>query len=448
MSQLERNRPDLCIPGTRISLFERAPLEAGRKRGYFRDEATRALLGLKKGDVMEASGTYGAQELAEYPVNFALVRDGTYDQRFLPFVPKRRATTRSPQIDLPQHNKQWKPSKRALKSLWENLQLAVTKAETAAKLSNLPLPDYAFKLVPRLCFQDSLEDPPFEYQFQCWFAPQAHYARWRRIERVASLLDGYSNACYQLRNPGGDDWPCGEPIGIEFDLENVNDNDQDLALAYSFLKVPAQLPSSWVLPDNYSPQVAQAVLLSDGRGTAAGRLSFSPLLELPETDHDALHFSRVRPDYSEHRYNVDGSRLTKQQRKEHDEGESTDMAEDEGSEIGSIDDAPFPSDKIVEITEEEPPVEPQPVDTQLEEVRPEDVQQADPMQVDVQPTPVQPEDSLSVGTQLIQEPNTFSFLVLPGNIVAHFERLSEFGRNIYRWKELDESFPTVHHTCS
>ena len=46
MSQLEINQPTLRIPGTQISLFERTPLEHGHKRGYFRDEATRALLGL------------------------------------------------------------------------------------------------------------------------------------------------------------------------------------------------------------------------------------------------------------------------------------------------------------------------------------------------------------------------------------------------------------------
>ena len=96
MSQLELNRPTLCIPGTRISLFERAPIEKGRKKGYFRDEATRALLGLNKGDFMQTSGTYGAKELAEYPVRFELLCDGTYDQRFFPFVPRSRGTMRTP----------------------------------------------------------------------------------------------------------------------------------------------------------------------------------------------------------------------------------------------------------------------------------------------------------------------------------------------------------------
>ena len=352
MSQLELNRPTAYIKGTGISLVERAPLAEGRKRGYFRDEVTRALLGLRKGDYLQANGTYGAQEMAEYPTDFALLRDGSYDQRFLPFVSKFQGTMRPVQIDLRLNNKQWLPSARAIKGLWENFRQEVAEAEAAAQRTNLPLPDYAFTLVPRLSFQDSSDDPPFEYQFQIWFTPQAHYARWRRIERVTGLLGGYLNACHRLRNPDSDDWLRGEPVGIEFDIENADEKDKNLAIAYAFLKVPIQLPSSWVIPDNYSLQDAQAALLSDGRGSATGRLSFPLLLELPDTDHDRLEFSQVRPQYAEHRYNADGSKLNKQQRKEYDDGESSDMAENEGSEVGSAEDAPFPADKIIEIMDD------------------------------------------------------------------------------------------------
>ena len=357
MSQLEINQPTLRIPGTQISLFERAPLEHGRKRGYFRDEATRALLGLSKGDFLQASGTYGAREVAEYPVDFALLRDGTYDQRFLPFVPESRGTMRPVQVELRLHNKQWKPVVRALKNLQENLHTAMAEAEKVARLTNLPIPDYAFELVPRLCYQISPDDTPFELQFQIWFAPQAHCARWRRIERVTNLLDGYVNACYRLLNPGGPGWTCSEPVGINFDPTTADDNDRSLALAYAYLKVPISLPSSWAIPENYSVHDARAALFSDGRGSAKGRLSFATLPDLPETDPDTLTFTRVRPNYSEHRYNADGSRLTKQQCKEQEQEESTDMAEDEGSEIGSIGDAPFPADKITEVMEEEQPTD-------------------------------------------------------------------------------------------
>ena len=229
MSRLEQSRPTLCIPDTGISLFERAPLELGRKRGFFKDEATRALLGLNKGDFMTASGTYGAKEMAEYPVDFALARDGSYDQRFLPFVPESRGTMRRPQIELPMHNRQRKPANRDIKGLKEAFLEAVSRAEKCAARTNLPLPDYAFTLVPRLSYQLTPVDPPFEYQFQCWFAPQAHYARWRRIERVTGLLEGYINACYQLVHPGGSEWPSGKPIGFEPNLADANDDDRNLS---------------------------------------------------------------------------------------------------------------------------------------------------------------------------------------------------------------------------
>ena len=70
----------------------RAPIELGCKRGYFKDKETRALLGLNKGDFLRADGTYGNKELADSPVDFTLLQDGLYDHRFLPFVPKRRGT--------------------------------------------------------------------------------------------------------------------------------------------------------------------------------------------------------------------------------------------------------------------------------------------------------------------------------------------------------------------
>ena len=230
-----------------------------------------------------------------------------------------------------------------------------TALEKIAQLTGLLLPDYAFELAPRLCYQISPNDTPFEYQFQVWFAPQAHCTRWHRIERVMNLLDGYVSACYRLLNPEGPGWTCSGLVGIDFDPAKAEDNDRDLALAYAYLKVPISLPSSWAIPENYSLQDAQAVLLSNKRGSAKGRLSFATLLELPETDHDALIFSRVRPDYAEYRYNADSSRLTKRQCKEHNEGESTDLAEDEVSDIGSIGDAPYPADKITKVMEDMQP---------------------------------------------------------------------------------------------
>ena len=240
---------------------------------------------MNKGDFLQANGTYGAQELAKYPTDFNLLCDGTYDQRLLPFVSKFQGTMQIIQIDLHVTNKQWKLSNCAIKNLWERLQLSITEAEQEAQHMNLPLPDYAFMLVPRLHYQDAPDDPLFKYQFQIWFALQAHYAGWHCIERIAGLLGGYVNACYHLQHPDKDDWPCGKPVGIEFDPTNANDKDKELALAYTFLKVPIKLPDSWAIPENYSRQEAQAALFSKGQGSAMGCLTFSTILELPETDY-------------------------------------------------------------------------------------------------------------------------------------------------------------------
>ena len=89
MSQLQLNNPSLRVPGLNKSMFERAPVESGRKRGYFNDGTTQVLLGLTQDDYLQVAGTYGTKELGEYPVAFALLQNGSYDQRLLPFVPKR-----------------------------------------------------------------------------------------------------------------------------------------------------------------------------------------------------------------------------------------------------------------------------------------------------------------------------------------------------------------------
>ena len=121
-----------------------------RKRGYFNDGATRVLLALTEEDHLQAAGTYGAKELGEYPVDFMILRNGSYDQRLMPFVPKQRGTMKVVHIELHQTNRQWKPSPRALRSLERDLIPAITQAEEAAKLTKLPLPEYAFDLVPHL----------------------------------------------------------------------------------------------------------------------------------------------------------------------------------------------------------------------------------------------------------------------------------------------------------
>ena len=225
MSQLQMNNPSLCFPGTNKGMFERAPVESSHKRSYFNNRATRVLLALTEEDYLQAAGTYGTKELGEYPVDFPLLRNGSYDQCLTPFVPKRRGTMRVVHIELHQTNRQWKPSSRALRNLEGDLVSAINQAEEAVKLTKLPLPEYAFELVPRLCYCDSPDNPFFEYQFQIWFELEAHYGRWHRTEHTARLLDGYTNVCHLLLEPTKEEWACGEPIGINFNPTNVDDQD-------------------------------------------------------------------------------------------------------------------------------------------------------------------------------------------------------------------------------
>ena len=153
-------------------------------------------------------------------------------------------------IELHQTNWQWKPSSRALRNLEGDLVFAINQAEEAAKLTKLPLPEYAFELVPCLCYCDSPDDPFFEYQFQIWFKLEAHYGRWHHAEHTAGLLDGYTNICHLLLEPMKEEWACGEPIGINFNPADVDDQDRELAIAYAFLKLPIELLSTCTIPQD------------------------------------------------------------------------------------------------------------------------------------------------------------------------------------------------------
>jgi hypothetical protein len=73
MSETSRNLAIARIPGSRSWVNDRAPVELGHKRGYFKDLVMRVLLGLNKGDFLRADGTYGEKELASGPVDFSLL---------------------------------------------------------------------------------------------------------------------------------------------------------------------------------------------------------------------------------------------------------------------------------------------------------------------------------------------------------------------------------------
>ena len=86
--------------------------------------------GNTKGDFLQADGTYGSKELADSPINFSWLQEGTYDRPLLPFVPERRGTLRQLFIDLHATNRQWMPPKRSTKALWSELDELRWEAET------------------------------------------------------------------------------------------------------------------------------------------------------------------------------------------------------------------------------------------------------------------------------------------------------------------------------
>jgi hypothetical protein len=79
-------------------------------------------------------------------------------------------------VDLRETNKQWMPAARSVKELSEELERLLKEAEEIASILKLPLPDYAYQVLPNLRFLPTQTSQPFEYQFQPWFAPEAHQA--------------------------------------------------------------------------------------------------------------------------------------------------------------------------------------------------------------------------------------------------------------------------------
>jgi hypothetical protein len=58
------------------------------------------------------------------------------------------------------------PTKRSIKELWEELEGLGKEAEEIALQMKLSLPDYAYQVLPRLCFLPTCipTSEPFEYQ--------------------------------------------------------------------------------------------------------------------------------------------------------------------------------------------------------------------------------------------------------------------------------------------
>jgi hypothetical protein len=151
-------------------------------------------------------------------------------------------------MELRETNKQWVPAARSVKELWEELERLLKEAEEIASFLKLPLPDYAYQILPNLRFWPIQDSEPFEYQFQPWFDPEAHQAQWCRVERIAGQLEGYINVGHLLQTSDGQSWRYGEPVGIKLDPEFDEAKDKALAMAYTYLGVPITLPADWRFP--------------------------------------------------------------------------------------------------------------------------------------------------------------------------------------------------------
>jgi hypothetical protein len=174
------------------SVSSPAPTQQGSRHGYFDDPATKLLLGLNDQDVLLNSGTYGNKELGQTPIEMHRLRDGGYDQRLMPFVP-RHNTYSGNQLAFHNLNGQWIPLAASAKALESAFMHAVNEAQIWAERTGLNLPAYAYELVPKLSYKSSPRDPLFFFQFLPFFQPSAMRARWCRIARVTALLEGYIN---------------------------------------------------------------------------------------------------------------------------------------------------------------------------------------------------------------------------------------------------------------
>ena len=211
-----------------------ARIQQGVKYGYFDDTATKALLGLDDDDTPLNAGTYGRKELGQDPIEMSVLRDGSYDQHLMPFVP-RHHTYYSNQLTLHNHNGQWLPLVASITALWNVFSEILDDVLKLAECTGLSLLSYALGLVPRLCYNISPDSTPFFFQLLPFFTPTALRVQWCRIGRVIALLEGCINLCTRLLYPDPT-WARGEPVGIRVDSTSY-DGNVELIKAYRFLSI-------------------------------------------------------------------------------------------------------------------------------------------------------------------------------------------------------------------
>ena len=146
----------------------RAPVEEGKKKGYFDDSATSELLGLSPSDALLHSGTYGLSELSVLPVKLSTLQTLSYDRRLLPFTPASHPFTGT-YIAMHDRNRQYPVLAQTRQNLEEYLNRALLDAQIAANSAGISLPNYALSLMPRLKYSEGGDDRPFPHQFKVFF---------------------------------------------------------------------------------------------------------------------------------------------------------------------------------------------------------------------------------------------------------------------------------------
>ena len=178
------------------SLSSPAPMHEGRTSGYFDDSATHTLLGLEEDDQVMHSGTYGLKEPGAEPVALSLLRDGSFNQRFLPFTPVH-VSTFLPLI-LHELNGQPYPKKAFVKALKEDVDRSLEEASDLGSQVGLSLPAYVREVLPRLLCEDLENSDPFAYQLRPYFLPSVLHICWTRINRRKIMLHAFINMCHRI----------------------------------------------------------------------------------------------------------------------------------------------------------------------------------------------------------------------------------------------------------
>jgi hypothetical protein len=290
-----------------------APIQEGKPRGYFDDEATRKLLGLEMGTVPLHSGTYGDQEPGAKPVKFSLLRQRLPDVVFLPFVPKNHWFHYTP-ISMHETNRQYLVHKEARRELDRLLSKALIDAQAGAKETGLLIPDYARHLVPKLRYKKGGDGEPFFYQFQIFFSPSAHRIRAARIGRVCAILDALSNVVQTLQGDPGE-YEKGNPVGILWDVDELTDDDLQLLTAYRSMDVSVEGSLPEGLPPLVSVEQARMILFGKSKERAV-TTKIDDKDSLSDDDDDALYYARIQPDHDDQGFNADGKRKTVQERQD------------------------------------------------------------------------------------------------------------------------------------